>query len=431
MTTEELYEIYKRHPQITTDSRNVAAGSIFFALKGDSFDGNRFAKDALHQGAAWAVVDDASLENHQKIIVVDDVLEALQQLAQHHRRQLRIPVIGITGSNGKTTTKELISQALLTKHKTTATRGNLNNHIGVPLSILSITDNAEMAVIEMGANHQGEIAALCRIARPDYGIITNIGRAHLEGFGGYAGVIKAKTELYDFIRENGGHLFVHHDDALLMEKSADILRTTYGALPGADVQGFITEKFPMLSLQLTHPARGTTINTQMAGSYNFPNVMAAVTIARYFGADLHAVAGALRNYQPANNRSQWQTTSRNKLLIDLYNANPGSMAAAIENFAQAPYGNKMLILGDMLELGAESYAEHATIIKMAQDADFEKVILVGKQFLAFADEASGKFLLFETADAARKAIHEMNLKNKTILLKGSRGIRLEIILDIL
>jgi len=431
MTTKELYEIYNRHPQITTDSRNIAAGSIFFALKGDSFDGNRFALAALREGAAWAVVDDAGLENHQKIILVNDVLESLQQLAQHHRRQLCIPVIGITGSNGKTTTKELISQALLTKYKTTATRGNLNNHIGVPLSILSITNDVEIAVIEMGANHQGEIASLCRIARPDYGIITNIGRAHLEGFGGYAGVIKAKTELYDFIRENGGHLFVHHDDALLMEKSAGIPRTTYGALPAADVQGFITEKFPVLALQLAHPAKGTTINTQLAGSYNFPNVMAAVAIARYFGADLHAVARALRNYQPANNRSQWQTTSQNKLLIDLYNANPGSMAAAIENFAQAPYGNKMLILGDMLELGAESYAEHATIIRMAQDADFEKVILVGKHFLAFADEASTKFLFFETADAARKAIHEMNLKNKTILLKGSRGIRLEKILDIL
>ncbi len=431
MKTEELYEIYKRHPKISIDSRNVAAGSIFFALKGDTFDGNCFAENALNEGATRAVVDNADLKNRPNTILVDDVLEALQQLAQHHRRQLQIPVIGITGSNGKTTTKELISQALQTKYKTSATRGNLNNHIGVPLSLLSITNDTEMAVIEMGANHQGEIAALCRIARPDFAIITNIGRAHLEGFGGYAGVIKAKTELYDFIRANGGHLFVHHDDELLMEKSAGIPRTTYGALPGADVQGFITEKYPDLALQLIHPAKGTTINTRLAGSYNFSNVMAAVVIARYFGADIHEIAETLRNYQPANNRSQWQTTSRNKLLIDLYNANPGSMTAAIENFAQAPYGNKMLILGDMLELGAESHAEHAAIIKMACQADFEKVVLVGAQFSAFADEGSKNFLFFKTADTARKAIDEMALKNKTILLKGSRGIRLEKILDVL
>jgi UDP-N-acetylmuramoyl-tripeptide--D-alanyl-D-alanine ligase len=431
MTTEELYEIYKRHPKISTDSRNIAAGSIFFALKGEAFDGNRFAEAALREGAAWAVVDDADLKDHPNMIVVDDVLDKLQQLAQHHRRQLRIPVIGITGSNGKTTTKEFVSQALQTKFRTFATHGNLNNHIGVPLSILSITDDIEIAVIEMGANHQGEIAALCSIARPDFGIITNIGRAHLEGFGGYAGVVKAKTELYDFVRENGGHLFVHHDDALLMEKSAGMPRTTYGALPGADVQGFITERFPSLALQLIHPAKGTAINTQLAGSYNFPNVMAAVTIARYFGADLQEVAKALQNYLPVNNRSQWQTTPHNKLLIDLYNANPGSMQAVIENFALAPYGNKVAILGDMLELGTESHAEHAAIIKMTQDADFEKVILVGKQFSAFADDYSEKFIFFENADVARNAIDKMNLKNKTILLKGSRGIRLEKILDIL
>jgi UDP-N-acetylmuramoyl-tripeptide--D-alanyl-D-alanine ligase len=431
MTTKELYEIFREHPKISTDSRDVTAGSIFFALKGDTFDGNRFAEAALCAGAVRAVVDDADLKNHPDTILVEDVLEALQQLALHHRRQLHIPVIGITGSNGKTTTKELLSLALQTKFKTFATCGNLNNHIGVPLSLLSITDNIEMAVIEMGANHQGEIAALCRIARPDFGVITNIGRAHLEGFGGYAGVIKAKTELYDFIRENGGHLFVHHDDELLMEKSSGIPRTTYGALPGADVQGFVTKKFPGLALQLTHPAKGTTINTRLAGSYNFPNVMAAATIAHYFGADLENVAEALQNYLPVNNRSQWQTTSRNKLLIDLYNANPGSMTAVLENFASAPYGNKVVMLGDMLELGAESHAEHAIIIEMARCADYEKVILIGKQFSAFADDYTEKIIFFENADAAREVIDKMNFKNKTILLKGSRGIRLEKILDIL
>ncbi|MFA7184850.1 MAG: UDP-N-acetylmuramoyl-tripeptide--D-alanyl-D-alanine ligase [Victivallales bacterium] len=431
MSTEEIYKIYKRHPQITTDSRSVAAGSIFFALKGEAFDGNNFAEAALRQGAAWAVVDTTDLKSHKNMILVDDVLQVLQQLAQHHRRQLGIPVIGITGSNGKTTTKELVSKALQTKFRTLATRGNLNNHIGVPLSILSITDDTEIAVIEMGANHRGEIAALCRIARPDYGIITNIGRAHLEGFGGFAGVIKAKTELYDFIRANGGHLFVHHDDELLMEKSSGIPRTTYGALPGADVQGFITEKFPSLALQLTHPAKGTAINTQLAGSYNFANVMAAVAIARYFGADLQQVAEALQNYKPVNNRSQWQTTSHNKLLIDLYNANPGSMTAVLENFALAPYANKIVILGDMLELGDESHSAHAAIIEMSRKADFEKVVLVGKQFSAFADEASEMFLFYKNSDAAREAINKMNLKNKTILLKGSRGIRLEKILDVL
>lgn len=431
MTTKELYEVFRKHPQISTDSRNVAPGSIFFALKGETFDGNRFAEDALQLGAAYAVIDNPAIKVYPNMILVDDVLTSLQQLAVHHRRQLHIPIIGITGSNGKTTTKELVSQSLQTKFNTFATHGNLNNHIGVPLSILSITDDTKIAVIEMGANHQREIAALCRIAHPDYGIITNIGRAHLEGFGGYAGVIKAKTELYDFIRENGGHLFVHYDDALLMEKSAGIPRTTYGSIPGAGVQGIITEKFPSLALQLTHPARGTAINTQLAGSYNFANVMAAVAIARYFGADLQEVAEALQNYKPRNNRSQWQTTSHNKLLIDLYNANPGSMTAVLENFALAPYADKIVILGDMLELGDESHSAHAAIIEMARKADFEKVVFVGKQFSAFADEASEMFLFYKNSDAAREAINKMNLKNKTILLKGSRGIHLEKILDIL
>jgi UDP-N-acetylmuramoyl-tripeptide--D-alanyl-D-alanine ligase len=431
MTTKELYEVFRKHPQISTDSRKVTPGSIFFALKGETFDGNRFAENALKAGAAFSVIDNRALKDYSNMILVDDVLTSLQQLAVHHRRQLRIPVIGITGSNGKTTTKELVNQALQTKFKTFATQGNLNNHIGVPMSVLSITNHTEMAVIEMGANHQGEIAALSRIARPDFGIITNIGRAHLEGFGGYAGVIKAKTELYDFIRDNGGHLFVHYDDELLMHKSAGIPRTTYGSIPGADMQGIVTKKFPSLALQLTHPAKGIAINTQLAGSYNFANVMAAVAIARYFGADLQEVAEALQNYQPLNNRSQWQTTLNNKLLIDLYNANPGSMTAVLENFALAPYFHKIVILGDMLELGEESHSEHAAIVDMARKADFEKVVLVGKQFSAFADEASEMFLFFDNSDAAREAINNMNLKNKIILLKGSRGIRLEKILDVL
>jgi UDP-N-acetylmuramoyl-tripeptide--D-alanyl-D-alanine ligase len=429
MEIEELYAVFLKHPEISIDSRTAAPGSLFFALKGDTFDGNVFAEKALANGAAYAVIDNRDCSKNDRYIVVDDVLAALQQLARHHRDQFVIPVLGITGSNGKTTTKELAGAVLSRKFRTIWTKGNLNNHIGVPLTLLTINRQTEIAVIEMGANHQGEIARLCEVANPDYGLITNIGKAHLEGFGGIQGVIKAKTELYDHLRKNGGKVFINIDDGLLLKHAEGIESVTYGTDPKANVSGEIVDVHPFLSVKLNIGKEETAIQSGLIGNYNLANILAASCIGHHFNVEPKFIRKAIENYRPENNRSQFIRTQYNNIVMDAYNANPTSMELAIRHFANYSDDHKVLILGDMLELGAESEAEHRRILVMAQSVNAEMIILVGKIFQNL--NKGDSVVVFQTSDEALKAFSQKPLKGKTILIKGSRGIQLEKLLKVL
>ena len=420
----ELYSKYLASSGVTTDSRHIKEGSIFFALKGENFDGNQYAAEALKKGAILAVVDDHAYVIGEGYLEVDNALTTLQDLAVYHRGKLDIPIIGLTGTNGKTTTKELIREVLSRKYKVHATPGNLNNHIGVPLSILGIVKDTEMAVIEMGANHMGEIAALCSIARPSHGLITNIGKAHLEGFGSYEGVIKAKTELYRFLHETGGKAFVHYDDPLLMELSAELSRKTYGKSQKADLSGQISHSVPFLEIGLGEQR----IKTHLYGDYNFENVMAAICIGKYFNVENQAISEAISSYIPANNRSQVVISGTNTIFLDAYNANPSSMLAAIRQFQKQGAEKKVLILGDMLELGHQSREEHMKIM-MEIAHKFSLVILVGPEFLAARKE--GFNTVFKDTGEAAAWIKEHPLNDAHILVKGSRGIALEKLLDLL
>lgn len=425
----QLYRIFQKYRKISTDSRQIDPGSLFFALKGEQFDGNRFSADALKKGAAFAVVDDEKLAGRKDHLLVDHVLDTLQKLAIYHRDKLKIPVIGITGSNGKTTTKELVSRVLEKKYRTFATTGNLNNHIGVPLSVLNIDSTHEIAVIEMGANHQGEIAFLCNISRPDYGLITNIGKAHLEGFGGYEGVIKAKGELYDYIRENEGRLFVNSNDDLLIGLSNGIKKTTYGSTEQADARGEPADSFPFLSVSVLLNGQTWAIRTNLVGNYNFSNVMAATCIGKYFGVDAKSIVDAIEHYRPENNRSQLIRTKHNQVVMDAYNANPTSMELALKNFVKSDYPHKMLILGDMLELGMESKAEHRKILELAVNLGFSNIMLVGPDFSKHANTHIMKS--FSTCGEAMNYLTTHPVRDHFILIKGSRGIGLEKLLEAL
>jgi UDP-N-acetylmuramoyl-tripeptide--D-alanyl-D-alanine ligase len=425
ITTEQLYEKFKTHPVVCTDTRNIIPGSLFFALKGANFNGNSFAAQALENGAAYAVVDEAAAVHNDRCLLVPDVLEALQQLARHHRRQFSIPVIAITGSNGKTTSKELISTALAAKYNTLFTKGNLNNHIGVPLTLLGLNAPHEMAVIEMGANHQGEIALLCSIAEPDYGIITNIGKAHIEGFGGVEGIIKGKTEMYSWIRSRSGMLFVNADDAVLAKHAAGIPSKTYGYVPTADVVCIHAEANPFVKFSWTSKTPGNEIQSQVVGLYNLPNFLAAVCISLHFGVAPEKINEALANYVPSNSRSQLMEKGSNTILLDAYNANPSSMQAALDNFAQMKAANKLLILGDMLELGDAAEQEHRRVIAQLEQNGFTDYMLVGPLF-----SKTGKpEHCFADARAAAEKLKSRALQNTLILVKGSRGIKLEQVLD--
>jgi UDP-N-acetylmuramoyl-tripeptide--D-alanyl-D-alanine ligase len=353
MRINQLYEIFEQYPAITTDSRNCSAGSVFFALKGDQFDGNDYIEQALASGAVYAVGDRKKLPENERIIQVDDALQALQALAGFHRKQMKARVIAVTGTNGKTTTKELIATALSTKYKTLYTQGNLNNHIGVPLTLLRLKPDDAFAVIEMGANHPGEIRTLCRIAAPDFGLITNVGVAHMEGFGSPEGVVRTKAELYDFLRENGGTVFGNRDNQTLNVFYHSLQMIYYGQSPDAFVHGKITAFAPTLAVEWERGGEGKNkIETRLAGSYNFENVLAAVCVASYFDVESAKINTALANYFPANNRSQNQQTERNQLIIDAYNANPSSMQVALDSFDSVSDRPKVAILGEMKELGA-------------------------------------------------------------------------------
>lgn len=422
---ELLYKLFRQYPVVVTDSRQVKPGSIFFALKGENFNGNRYAQAALEAGAMCAVVDERQYSADHRCLLVDDVLSTLQQLARFHRRQLTIPFIGITGSNGKTTTKELIARVLSSKYKTCFTQGNLNNHIGVPLTLLSVTADDEMAVVEMGANHPGEIADLCAIAEPDSGLITNIGRAHLEGFGGFEGVVKTKTELYNHLRNNGGSAFVNGANPLLIQHSEGIKRITYGN-GQADITGHLLPGGPKISLAFEHQHREYIINTQLVGGYNFDNVMAAIAIGLTYGVEPEKITDAISHYQPSNHRSQWLDTGKNQVVIDAYNANPSSMEAALEVFAGIESDrSRVMILGGMRELGTESEAEHRQIVRRALAISPWRLILVGEEFRNMHND------WFANVDQLAGHLAQEPVTGALILVKGSRGNKLETILPLL
>lgn len=432
MNLSALYQIFLDCQTVTTDSRNCPEGSLFIALKGESFNGNAFAGQALRTGSAYVVIDEAEyvIEGDERYILVDDCLQTMQQLANYHRRQLGTPIIGITGTNGKTTTKELIFSVLAKTHPILCTQGNLNNHIGVPTTLLRLKPEHNLAVIEMGANHPGEIKFLCEMAEPDYGIITNVGKAHLEGFGSFEGVIKTKGELYDFLRQKGNAtIFIHHDNSYLMDIAGGLNQIPYGAEEGLYVNGRVTGNSPYLAFEWKSGKESEShqIETQLIGEYNFPNALAAITIGCFFGVEPQKINDALTEYTPQNNRSQLKKTDDNTLIIDAYNANPTSMMAALMNFQNMTVEHKMLILGDMRELGAESQSEHQKIVDYLKECTFGEVWLVGDEFAATQHS-------FKTYANVQEVIEELKVRKpqgNTILIKGSNGIKLSSTVDYL
>ncbi len=420
MEIAALYKLFLSHPFVSTDSRSIPAGGLFFALKGDRFDGNLFAGAALESGAAYCIIDDPAYVISDRCILVDDVLLTLQELAQTHRASFKFPVLAITGSNGKTTTKELCREVLSKKYRTHATKGNLNNHIGVPLTLLSAPRDTEFMIVEMGANHQGEIDSLCNIALPDFVMITNIGRAHLEGFGGPEGVKKGKSEMYRYAASSGGCIFLNTNDEVLVSVVP----------PGADIIPYRADTIQM------HETPGKTlvfqymnqmVDTRLYGSYNIPNIAFAIAAGEYFGIPSEDVVHAISGYTPDNNRSQVIQKGSITYIKDAYNANPSSMRASLEQFMSVRAPKRIIVLGDMLELGAYSKDAHLEIIDMASKGGFSEMIFIGPCFYEAGENLSGNY--FTDTDAARAYFNEIDKENATVLLKGSRGIAVEKLLD--
>lgn len=432
MLIPELYNIYLQFSSIQTDTRKIKEGDLFFALKGPNFNGNQFAKSAIAAGAAFAIVDEKINEPDEKIILVDDVLKTLQNLALHHRKQFilssstkRIPFIAITGSNGKTTSKELVHAVLSSTFKTYTTDGNLNNHIGVPLTILKIKPDVEIAIIEMGANHQKEIASYCTYTMPTHGIITNCGKAHLEGFGSEEGIRKGKGELFDYLRAHNGTAFIMQDYTYLQEMSQGIENiVTYGT-HDAGVTGTVKSSTGLLEVNINSGAGISTIKTNLIGEYNLPNILLAVTIGKYFKVPDEKIKQALEHYFPSNSRSQLIEKDSNKIILDAYNANPTSMKAAIENFSKMDGTDKVLILGGMMELGAESVPEHQALIDLINQYSWKSVVLVGGDF----DKTNHAYLNFENSDQAKEWFKNQEFNNTNILIKGSRSTQMEKVLE--
>lgn len=420
MNIPELHALFKKSKGVATDTRTLREGELFFCLKGANFNGNRFANKALEKGAIAAIIDDQSAYSNEKTILVNNTLEALQMLAHHHRKQFDIPVIGLTGSNGKTTTKELIRSVLEQGHTIHATHGNLNNHIGVPLTLLGISDDTEIALIEMGANHQKEIDQLCQIAQPNMGYITNFGKAHLEGFGGVDGVIKGKSELYDYLRTHNGVALINGDDPLQHKQAKGIEQFSFGKAKensfsiqnSIDPEGFCRSIFEEVE-----------IKSNLTGAYNTSNINAAIAFGKYFKLENSLLIRGIKSYIPKNNRSQWISTNSNAVLLDAYNANPTSMLAALTAFDALDKPSKVLILGDMLELGAYAKQEHQEVVNRALEMTIETIMLVGPHFSGC--KTKGEVMKFPDASSLLKHIEANPLKNKCILIKGSRGIALE------
>ena len=435
-----LYDAFVSSSGVSTDSRRIESGAMFFALRGDNFDGNRFAQPALDKGAAYVVVSrDSGFADGGRFIVVDDTLEALQTLARMHRSRFRIPVIGLTGTNGKTTTKELLCAVLSAKYRVTATAGNLNNHIGVPLTLLRITERTEIAVVEMGANHPGEIAALASIALPDYGLITNVGKAHIEGFGSFDGVKRAKGELYDYLQRTADTAFLNVDDDNLcaMASQRPDLRTVRYGVESAGVEILpVTAEEPYLRLDVPDGDGMLCVNTRLIGSYNAPNVMAALCVGQYFGVALKDAAAAVEAYVPANLRSQLERTERNLLVLDTYNANPSSMKASLDNFSASRFPHKMVILGQMLELGPDSSDEHRRVIeRVAAMKDCERAVFVGEEFEKAAAvcpvAGDARFRFCHDVAEAREVFGKEPAEGLSILMKGSNAVGLPSLKDLL
>ena len=427
MSIIDLYDLFIHNPQITTDSRNCPKGSIFFALKGDKFDGNQYAGKALASGCVYAVIDNPDYYIGERTILVDNVLKTLQQLAHHHRKVLGLPIIGITGTNGKTTTKELLAAVLSTKFNLLYTEGNFNNHIGVPLTLLRLTHDHEIAVIEMGASHPGDIKELVDIVHPNYGIITNVGRAHLEGFGSFKGVIRTKGELYDYIRRSKGKIFIKKENEYLQSIAKGIEQITYGNGDDAFASGQVVSCDPFLVFNWKQQGKLHTVETHMIGSYNLDNVLAAVAVGRFFKIPAERISRAIAAYEPTNNRSQFKKTDNNELIIDAYNANPSSMKVALDNFITMPVQPKAIILGDMRELGPTSNELHAEVVEQIKKGQFDKVFLCGEHFSKVGKE----FSPFATTEAMTEELRRQPLKGYHILIKGSHSMGLEKLVDIL
>lgn len=426
-TLEKIYQLYSKQHTISTDSRKIEKDCVFVALKGEHFDGNDFAYQVACEGIASCVIADRKdLPTHERLFIVDDSLETLQHLASFHREKCNIPIIGITGTNGKTTTKELVSTVLSKKYNIIYTQGNFNNHIGVPLTLLRIKPDTELAVVEMGANHPGEIAQLCKIADPDFGIITNIGKAHIEGFGSFEGVVKTKNELYQYLKTKGERqmtkVFVNENNELLMSLSAGMDRVVYETTVN-NQQSTVNTPY------LTVVWNNNKINTHLVGEYNYENVMAAITVGTYFNIDENLIIDAIENYIPSNNRSQFIKSEKNEIVMDAYNANPSSMLHSIRNFKKISNENTLLILGDMKELGCESENEHRNIINLLKELDFNDVILVGEEFKKVSYDTH--YINFNNVDELISYISQNDIVGKKILIKGSNSTRLEKLANVL
>lgn len=420
----QLHQLFLESTGICTDTRKLKKGNLYLALKGDNFNGNNFAAKALELGADYSIVDEQPEEQNDHIIKVEDGLDTLQKLAAYHRKYLNLPILSITGSNGKTTTKELIREVLSKKYKTVSTKGNLNNHIGVPLTLLSMNKETEFGIVEMGANHQGEIASLCKIAQPDYGYITNFGKAHLEGFGGVEGVIKGKSELYNYLIKNNKTIFINYDDEIQVEKSkgTDIISFSEGKNATHQITFLKADPFVKINTE------DTQINSQLIGTYNAKNIAVAICIGKFFKIPAKAIKEAIESYQPTNNRSQIINQNSNQIILDAYNANPTSMKAALENLEAIPAKNKIAILGDMFEVGNTSAEEHQIIIDLLEKLEFSNMMVCGKNFYQTSTQ---EVLKFENFEDLKNYIQENNFENATILIKGSRGMALERILEAL
>lgn len=415
MEIKEIYNLYSKNYLVDTDTRNIRNNTLFFALKGDNFNGNKFTKEALEKGAAYVIIDDDKYKINNRTILVNDVLQTLQKLASFHRQQLNIPIIALTGSNGKTTTKELINCVLSEKYKTTATIGNLNNHIGVPLTLLSMTPETEIGIVEMGANHKKEIEFLCDIAKPDFGYITNFGKAHLEGFGGIEGVIIGKSELYTYLKKNNKIAFINPKDSIQIEKTKSIETISFSQAVK------FKEANPFVKLNIDTQE----VTSNLIGEYNYTNIIAAITIGNYFEIEGNKINKAIEGYVPTNNRSQIIKKENNHIILDAYNANPSSMKVALENFSKIEEKNKTVILGDMFELGEDSLREHQVITDLADSFSFSNTLFVGENFF----KSTTKNEQFKTFEDLKEYIIKKPLENQSILIKGSRGMKLERILD--
>ena len=428
MNTESLYSLFLKCKNLSTDTRNISPHSLFFGIKGEKFNGNEFAKKAIDAGARYAIVDEKEFEDEENnIFLVKDSLEALQELAKHHRRELKTPIIALTGSNGKTTTKELITRVLSQKYKVISTVGNLNNHIGVPLTILSINHTHEVAVVEMGANHQKEIEFLCSLAEPDFGYITNFGKAHLEGFGGMEGVIKGKSELYHYLRKNEKKAFVNWDDGKQIELTEDMDILSFGTDPNADFRFQYGENFDGKCPELIYNSK--SIQSQLIGQYNISNVAAAVAIGLYFKVPIEKIKKAVKAYDSGDNRSQILITKKHQVILDAYNANPSSMEEALKNFSLIE-GEKAVVLGDMFELGKSSAFEHLKIGELAYEMGFDSVYLIGSHFSQIELPRNPNIHLFKNREEAENYLKRNPIRENRLLIKGSRGMALEKLMDI-